>query len=282
MIRRSLPETLHRPASGVQEKVAWRPYVPLAFTGVAVLAAATIGTYVRAYVTTYAIVALRMPKSVAFAATIVVGVTASIFAPTGGILSDRFGRKPVMLLFGTLSMLSIVPSFYLINHYRSTAVLLSATAFLGAFATLAIAPITAWLTESLFGRDPLRRIRPHVRSRHRHLRRQHAIPHHLADESDRKQHGSGVVLDRRSRDRSPRDVGDQGVGALQACSGTLEPNASYVDGEQRASSPISESDLSGDQVPKALTTEDTESTEDMRDTLEMEPRASSPVNPEAI
>jgi MFS family permease len=79
----------------------------------------------------------------------VVGVTGIAFGLFSGILADRFGRKPVMVLFGTLNLLSILPCFYVISHYRTTATLLGATTVLSTLAGMSISPIITSITESL-------------------------------------------------------------------------------------------------------------------------------------
>jgi MHS family citrate/tricarballylate:H+ symporter-like MFS transporter len=99
--------------------------------------------------TTYAIATLHMPANVAFAATVVVGLTGVTVALVGGALSDRIGRKPMMLVPGILLVVSILPAFYIIAHYRTTVTLLGATAVLSSLAELSTSPIVVWLTESL-------------------------------------------------------------------------------------------------------------------------------------
>jgi MFS transporter, MHS family, citrate/tricarballylate:H+ symporter len=113
------------------------------------LASATIGSYLRTYMTTYAIATLHMRTTVAFAATVVVGVCGVSFDLVSGALSDRIGRKPMMLVPGILLLISIFPAFYVISHYRTTATLLGATAVLSIFAEFAACPMIVWLTESL-------------------------------------------------------------------------------------------------------------------------------------
>jgi MHS family citrate/tricarballylate:H+ symporter-like MFS transporter len=149
MMRRSLPETYHTPENGQRERVPLGPYVWIAALGLTMFASGTIGTYIRSYMTTYAIATLHMRANVAFAATIVVGLCGVSFDLAAGALSDRFGRKPVMLL-GAVSMLAcVLPAFYVISHYRTTATLLGATAVLSISASMGIGPMVVWLTESL-------------------------------------------------------------------------------------------------------------------------------------
>jgi MFS transporter, MHS family, citrate/tricarballylate:H+ symporter len=149
IVRRTLPETFHAHEVSKRQRVQLRPYLSVAALGLMLLASATIGTYIRNYMTTYAIATLHMPANVAFAATVVVGLCGVVFVLVGGALSDRFGRKSVMLVPGILLLVSILPAFYIISHYRTTATLLGATAVLTTLASLAVPPVLTWLTESL-------------------------------------------------------------------------------------------------------------------------------------
>ena len=58
--------------AGKRQSVSLRPYLPIAIIGLLLLASATIGNYILAYMTTYAIATLQMQGNVAFAATVVV------------------------------------------------------------------------------------------------------------------------------------------------------------------------------------------------------------------
>jgi MHS family citrate/tricarballylate:H+ symporter-like MFS transporter len=149
LMRRNLPETFHASDAATSERVPLRPYLPLAALGVVLLASATIGSYVRTYMTTYAIATLHMRANVAFAATVVVGLCGVAVSLVSGALSDRVGRKPVMLVPALLLLVLILPAFYVISRYRSPATLLGATAVLATLAEFSACPMIVWLTESL-------------------------------------------------------------------------------------------------------------------------------------
>ena len=149
IVRRNLPETFRAPDAGMRERASLRSHMPVAVLGVMLLASGTIGTYITSYMTTYAIATLHMHANVAFAATIVVGLCGVTFDLVSGALSDRIGRKPMMLVPGVLLLVSILPAFYVIAHYRTTATLLGATAMLSSLLSLSTCPVVTWLTESL-------------------------------------------------------------------------------------------------------------------------------------
>lgn len=152
MLRRELPETLHEtphltgdPAPMASGSGLFR----LALLGIFMLAGGTTVTYVLNYLTTYATVTLGMPSSIGFVATIVQGCCGLIFGPTSGLLSDRFGRKPVMMIPWTVLLLVTIPAFYLLTHNRNVVGLAVMTATLAVSASLATPPIITSLTEML-------------------------------------------------------------------------------------------------------------------------------------
>jgi MFS transporter, MHS family, citrate/tricarballylate:H+ symporter len=147
-IRRSLPETFPAHAGGNRERVPLRPYLWVAVIGLIVLASGTIGTYLKNYMTTYAIATLHMPPSAAFAATIVAGFTGVCVDLVSGALSDRVGRRMMMLVPTGLLLVAILPAFSIISHFRTTAALLGATFVLSIFSSTAACIMVIWLAES--------------------------------------------------------------------------------------------------------------------------------------
>ena len=69
--------------------------------------------------------------------------------PIGGWLSDRVGRRPVMILSTAMLALCTYPAFLAIVHFRSPAVLYGGCVLLGVFTGLNQGPVVAALTESL-------------------------------------------------------------------------------------------------------------------------------------
>ena len=158
-LRSSLPETLHAAddaalapdgtAGDTSVARPLRPYILLIVLGVLMLAAGTIGSYVGSYLTTYALTTLHMAQTVAFGVIIVNGLFSVVFEVTSGWLSDRFGRKPVMLIPGVLLLCSIFPAFWVISHYRTTLVFYTAVAGVTILQALSTTPVIVTLTEQL-------------------------------------------------------------------------------------------------------------------------------------
>jgi MFS family permease len=151
LIRRSLPETYEgqlRSQSGPSPDGV-RPHLRVAALGAVMLASGTIATYVMDYMTTFATVTLHMRADVAFGTTVIVGLTDFCLAPVGGWLSDRYGRKPMMMIPWLSLFLLVVPAFVLITRFPTPATLLTATAVLSVMNTLGSAPVLVSLTEAL-------------------------------------------------------------------------------------------------------------------------------------
>ena len=147
-VRRTLNETLevsaHRPqppASGSYRRVA--------VLGIILLSTASTTNYLLEYMTTYASVTLGMSAKAAFGATAVVGLSGVICDSLGGWMSDRFGRKPVMIAPWLFLAAAVFPAFRFLEHSRTPAALYTACAVLGCISTLSSATVIVAITESL-------------------------------------------------------------------------------------------------------------------------------------
>lgn len=148
VLRRTLHETLDRPARA-EEEPAPGGYGKIVVLGLILLSTATTVNYLLEYMTTYANVTLGMSSKIAFGATAVVGLSGVICDSLGGWLSDRFGRRPIMIVPWLFLAVAVFPCFWMLERLRTAAALYSACAVLACISTLSSATIIVAITESL-------------------------------------------------------------------------------------------------------------------------------------
>jgi MFS transporter, MHS family, citrate/tricarballylate:H+ symporter len=148
VLRRTLDETLTAPPQANDEPPA-RGYARFVVLGLILLATATTTNYLLEYMTTYANVTLGMSSKIAFGATAVIGLSGVICDPLGGWLSDRFGRKPILIVPWLFLAVAVFPSFWLLERLRTGTALYIACGVLASMSTLSSATIIVAVTESL-------------------------------------------------------------------------------------------------------------------------------------
>lgn len=157
-VRNNLPETLDGPddsepvikaPEGAKGFAAIRPYLRVIVLGFILLGSGTIGSYTLTYMTTYALDVLHMSAIVAFGVTTVTSVGQACFEPVSGYLSDRIGRKPVMMIGAAVTLVSIFPAFWLALHFRTPLVLYLAMGWVSIFFAVLQPPVIVTMTESL-------------------------------------------------------------------------------------------------------------------------------------
>jgi MFS family permease len=147
VMRRRLAETLVQEEAAAPVSLA--PHLRIIVLGFLLLATATIGNYVADYLTTFANHTLHMAANVAFGATVVVGLFSVSADMVSGLLSDRFGRRPQMIVAYILLMLLVVPVFWAIVHYRSMTALFVGAALISVLLSIGSGPVLTALTESI-------------------------------------------------------------------------------------------------------------------------------------
>jgi MFS family permease len=163
MVRRSLPETLERQSAAPGDpagapivataalplRVRMRPYLPIIVLGLMMLTAGTIGSYTLGYMTTYALDTLHLPASISFTLIIINGAFSVVGEAFSGWLSDKVGRKPVMIIPGVMLLLAILPCFWVIDHARSVWALYGAESVMSILAAISAVPVIVTITETL-------------------------------------------------------------------------------------------------------------------------------------
>jgi len=154
-VRRSLPETLFHAETHAATSVAAtrlgaaRESSRIIVLGLIILAYGTIGTYITDYMTTYAQNTLHMPASTAFWVTVVSNLTGLFAVLYGGWLSDRIGRKPVMIWSNLATLIITYPIFLWVVEAHSAFALLTGMGFFGFVGSIPFGPFYVGLAESL-------------------------------------------------------------------------------------------------------------------------------------
>jgi len=151
-MRRRMPETLHRHEAPLDIHPTQRgpfSHARPILLGLGMIMSFTTSTYVLLYMTTYASQTLHMTAADSFGASVSNGACGLVFALLGGVLSDRFGRKPVMITARSLFLLAIYPAFTLMVRNHDALTLILATGVLSAFSSTSVGVALVALTESL-------------------------------------------------------------------------------------------------------------------------------------
>jgi MFS family permease len=148
ILRGTLPETLH-PTMSATKAPSIASYARVAIFAFLTMLSATICTYVLNYMTTYAKATLGMASGVALGATVAVGAGNLVGALLGGVLSDRYGRRPWMIWPMLACTIGVLPGFWLLTTYPSAAMLYAVGFLLRATGSIAATSALIAVAESL-------------------------------------------------------------------------------------------------------------------------------------
>jgi MFS family permease len=143
-----LPETFHLDHAAPRTKIT-RVHLRVAVLGIFMLACGTISTYTMNYLVTYGTHTLGLPPRQAFGATVTTGLLGMLCNPIGGVASDRFGRKPVMLVAVALLLLAALPCFIAMTVFKTPLSLYAGGAVMAAFVGISLPPMLIAVSESL-------------------------------------------------------------------------------------------------------------------------------------
>jgi len=153
-MRRRLPETLlqggsEKPVERSNHVALARRHLHIIVLAMMVLASGTIATYVQQYMTTFVQNTLHVAPSLAFAVSLVSNALQIVAAPFGGLLSDRYGRKPLMIGPQLVTVLATYPAFLWIVHAPGPMSLLLGFGLLSAIGALPFIAFYATFAEAL-------------------------------------------------------------------------------------------------------------------------------------
>jgi len=149
LIRKTLPETVHAPEpvdEGIHLPGRYRRIVVL---GMIMIGGGTIATYIFQYMATYGQNTLGLSPEVSLAAEFAnngVGLFAILL---GGWLSDRIGRKPVMVWPNAAFILLIVPCYLWLTTQRDAVSFIGANVILSAVSSVPYGAVYAAISEGI-------------------------------------------------------------------------------------------------------------------------------------
>lgn len=148
VIRRSLPETLGRPETADTAEPA-AGYGRVVVLGLVMIGAGTIATYIFTYMATFGQNTLKLPPSVAMAGQFGNSAVQVFAMLAGGWLSDRFGRKPMMIWPQIAFLALVIPGFHWIVATHSSTAFITTNVALAACCFMSNGPAYAAINEAL-------------------------------------------------------------------------------------------------------------------------------------
>jgi MFS family permease len=159
ILRRSLPETRHHE----EERLAAHPDIEegaslarqlaghwrILLLGLGLIAGGTISTYVFTYMTQYAQTTLHFDPATAFLMAAAIGAAGFASSLAGGALSDRFGRRTLMVWPRLVFLLAVLPVYVMVSRIHTATVLIGLMTGLNILSNLTGVPALVALTESL-------------------------------------------------------------------------------------------------------------------------------------
>lgn len=148
-VRSSLPETIHHvedaPLASGSLKSCLRPII----CGVAIMGAGTIGNYIFQYMATFGQRTLHLSSTIAMGGEFANNAISIVAVIMGGIVSDRRGRKHVMLVPQALFCAVIVPCFLWLTTQRDAVSFIGANLILSFLSGYMYGAVYAAISESL-------------------------------------------------------------------------------------------------------------------------------------
>jgi len=149
MIRRSLPETLHDDGAAADLRAPFRSYGKFAILGFIIIAQGTITTYIFNYMATFGQATLHLSTVISMTAQFGNVFAGFVAVLIGGALSDRHGRRPIMIISQIAFALLIMPSFLWLTESATGTSFLTANIILSFVANFYYGAVYAAIAENL-------------------------------------------------------------------------------------------------------------------------------------
>jgi MFS family permease len=149
MIRRSLPETLHDDRAAADLPPPFRSYGKFAILGFIIIAQGTITTYIFNYMATIGQATLHLSTVISMTAQFGNVFAGFVAVLIGGALSDRHGRRPIMIISQIAFALLIMPCFLWLTESATGTSFLTANIILSFVANFYYGAVYAAITENL-------------------------------------------------------------------------------------------------------------------------------------
>jgi MFS family permease len=148
-IRRSLPETLDRAEPAAVASEAAGSTARTVALGLVLIGSGTIATYIFTYMATFGQNTLKLPTSAAMAGQFGNSAIQVVAMLVGGWLSDRFGRRPMMIWPTLAFLVLVIPCFQWIVTSHSTAAFLVSNVLLAFCCFMSNGPAYTAINEGL-------------------------------------------------------------------------------------------------------------------------------------
>jgi MFS family permease len=152
IIRGTLPETRHHEETVLHahpERADILSHWRIILLGLGLITGGTVSTYVFTFMTTYAQVTLHMPAGISFWITVVTGAAGLIASLLGGALSDKLGRRALLIWPRLAFLVATLPVFMIVTQRPGEIAVLALLGGLNILANLSGVPALVAVTESL-------------------------------------------------------------------------------------------------------------------------------------
>jgi MFS family permease len=148
-IRRTLPETIHHGDTAPVENLGLRSYMRPVICGSLIIGSGTIANYIFQYMSTYGQNTLGLSTSLSMAGEFTLNAVGFVAVMIGGAVSDRRGRRAVMLIPQLLLCALIVPCFIWLISWQNATSFIGANVILSFFSNYMYGAVYAAISESL-------------------------------------------------------------------------------------------------------------------------------------